>query len=62
MGFRAGSLESMEKALLQGIGNPDLRAALGKAARQHVVERLDWKFYVARLSDAWADWVGGHPS
>ena len=57
-----GSLESMEKALLQGIGNPDLRVALGKAARQHVVERLDWKFYVARLSDVWADWVGGHPS
>ena len=57
-----GSLESMEKALLRGIGNPDLRAALGKAARQHVVERLDWKFYVARLSDVWADWVGGHPS
>ena len=57
-----GSLENMEKAILLGTGNPDLRSALGKAARRHVVERLDWNSYVARLTDAWADWVGGHPS
>ena len=56
------SLESMERAILQGTGNPDLRAALGRAARRHVVERLDWDSYVIRLSDVWADWVGGRSS
>ena len=56
------SLESKERAILQGTGNPDLRAALGRAARRHVLERLDWDSYVIRLSDVWADWVGGRSS
>ena len=54
-----GSCASMEKVILEGIGNPDQRAILGQAARRHVVEHLGWDRYVECLSGCWMEWVGG---
>ena len=53
-----GSCSSMEKVILEVIGNMNQRSMLGQAARRHVVEQLNWNRYVDRLSDCWRDWVG----
>lgn len=45
-------------AITELLGAPDLRAALGRAGRAHVVERFDWDGIVAVMERAWGNVVG----
>jgi glycosyltransferase involved in cell wall biosynthesis len=40
-------------SVAQLLGDPELRALLGRAGRAHVVERYDWEPLVARVEESW---------
>ena len=40
---KAGDVEALTVALRRGLDDPDLRARVGAAGRQRVVERWSWK-------------------
>lgn len=46
--------EDFARAVLELLGDPVLRARLGRAGRAHVVARYDWGPLVARVEQAWA--------
>jgi glycosyltransferase involved in cell wall biosynthesis len=49
LGCKAGDVESLAAALRRGLDSEDLRAKVGAAGRQRVVERWSWK-YCAQLT------------
>jgi glycosyltransferase involved in cell wall biosynthesis len=49
LGCKAGDVESLAAAIRRGLDSEDLRAKVGAAGRQRVVERWSWK-YCAQLT------------
>ena len=43
LGCKAGDVESLAAAIRRGLDDADLRARIGAAGRQRVVERWSWK-------------------
>jgi glycosyltransferase involved in cell wall biosynthesis len=58
MSSRAATISGMAAAMLKLAGDPDRRAQLGAAARQHVVERYDWKILTERTLRIYAEVSG----
>jgi glycosyltransferase involved in cell wall biosynthesis len=53
--FTAIDVDETARALVELIDNPDLRARMGAAAREHARANFDWKTIIARYEEVWRD-------
>ncbi|MCW2831321.1 MAG: glycosyltransferase WbuB [Aeromicrobium sp.] len=51
--FRKDDVDSLERALERLVADPDLRAGLGRQAREWVVAERDWTILAARVADVY---------